>query len=241
MREPIQICRGFTDEQWKALRKRLIENDEEAWRCAVDVFERRIRERFLSCIEALAEADSRSDVEVPAEAPADCSTLPEDNAGRVVVPGFAIMALCCLLIETLQRFREAPERPAQVVGPCAYPAGPCIREGSFISTTELFAGFLRLPSFKGEFEDDRVAKSFVRGVRNGILHDAETRRWVIWRDEPEGRIVRPLRDGYALNRSEFYKALNTELGKYLQELRNSASQERRNRFREKMDDVIKKV
>jgi hypothetical protein len=118
MKEPTQICRGFTDEQWKRLRTRLtqpdgqLSDDEAAWMCAVEVFERRIRERFLSCVEALEKADSRSRPEVGPGAPADCSTLPKDAKTHVVVPGFSIMALCCLLIETLQSFREAPKSSA---------------------------------------------------------------------------------------------------------------------------------
>ncbi len=76
MKEPTQICRGFTDEQWKDLRKRLIldgelQDDQTAWTCAVDVFARRITERFFSCIEVLERADAGSDVDVPPGAPPD--------------------------------------------------------------------------------------------------------------------------------------------------------------------------
>jgi hypothetical protein len=58
-----QICRGLTDKQWPTLKTRLIKdgdvlNDEAAWGCAIKVFERRIAERFLTSIEALARADS---------------------------------------------------------------------------------------------------------------------------------------------------------------------------------------
>src|SRR5438552_3397272 len=116
-----QICRGFTDEQWRGLRGRLGGGDQAAWSCAVEVFERRIGERFLSCIDALVEADSRSDVETVLGAATDCSTLPDDGGRRVVVPGFAIMALCCLLIETLQSFRDPAGDSAGVSGPCGYP------------------------------------------------------------------------------------------------------------------------
>ncbi|MFQ5829494.1 MAG: hypothetical protein ACE5JD_10115 [Candidatus Methylomirabilia bacterium] len=243
MKEPTQICRGFTDEQWKRLRKRLggrdgqIYNDETAWGCAVDVFERRMRERFLSCIEALEKADSQLEKEVAPGAPAECSTLPKDNGKRIVVPGFAVVALCCLLIETLQSFREAPEQPAQVVGPCSYPRGRCIRLPS--STRDLFIKFLQLPAFHGEFDDRKIAKRFVQGIRNGILHEAETRRWLIWRGEPQGRIVEPLGNRYALNRTGFYRALKTEFEKYLQELRDPAKQQQRERFVKKMDDVVR--
>ena len=104
----VQICRGFTVAQWKTLHTRLVNrdgtnsDDQDEWHCAVEVFERRIHERFLSCIEALESTDSKSDISVPDGAAADCSTLPHRN--EAVVPGFAIMALCCLLAETFSLF-----------------------------------------------------------------------------------------------------------------------------------------
>lgn len=230
----IQICRGFTAEQWKKLRRRLETDDSMGWRCAVDVFERRVRERFTSCIDALEEADSRLDVDVPAGAPPDCSTLPDDRT-KVVVPGFAIMGLCCLLIETLQSFWEASTPSGEVTGPCSYPKGHCIRPGP--STTDLFKRFLRRPGFQGAFDDEPTARGFIRGVRNGILHEAETRGWVVWRDEPEGRIVERQGDRYMLNRTAFYAALKSELDSYLVELRNPANSDLRRRFLKKMDDI----
>ncbi|MBI2996894.1 MAG: hypothetical protein HYY46_00335 [Deltaproteobacteria bacterium] len=238
----IQICRGFTDIQWKELRKRLAQNgaagyDEDAWRCAVEVFERRIRERFLSCIEALQRDDAKSDITVNDGAPADCPTLPKDDGRDVVVPGFAIMALCCLLIETLQSFRESRRTPSQVTEPCNYPKGDCIRPQA--STTDAFKKFLQLPAFKGEFVNDNVAKRFVRGVRNGILHEAETRRWVIWREEPKGRIIEPEARGYAVNRTAFYKAVKTEFNNYLRELLDPGKTALRSRFLKKMNDIAK--
>lgn len=241
MKEPTHICRGFTDEQWKELRKRLagrdgqISNDEAAWGCAVEVFERRIRERFLSCIDTLEKYGAPRDP-VLKGAPADCSTLPKDEK---IVPGFAIMALCCLLIETLQSFREASEAPGQVVGQCSYPRGPCIRPPS--STTDLFKKFLRLPAFGAEFRDDKTATHFVRGIRDAILHEAETRRWVIRREEPAGRILERRGRGYALNRTEFYKALKTEFERHIQELRDPQNQQLRKRFLKKMNDIVKEI
>jgi hypothetical protein len=240
-----QICRGFTDDQWRALKKRLISNgvvqdDEAAWDCAIKVFERRIKERFLSCIEALEQADSRADVEVPICAPADCSTLPEDGNKKIVVPGFAIMALCCLLIETLQSFRQAPRPPAQAGGPCSYPQGSCIKPQP--SGGKLIKEFLQLASFGGAFTDNdgEAAKEFVSGIRNGILHEAETRGWVIWRDQPEGRIVEREDKRYRLNRTEFYQALRHEFEAYLGELRDTQKTDLRKRFIEKMDHIVEK-
>lgn len=192
-----------------------------------------------SCRRSQQRSDSGAgaDVEVPPGAPADGSTLPRD-ATQTVVPGFAIVALCCLLIETLQSFREAPERPATVAGPCLFPDGSCIRP-SPSSTTYLFKAFLRLPSFGGAFDSDTVATRFVREVRNGIMHEAETRRWVLWRSEPVDRIVETHGAGFALNRTAFYEAVRNEFDAYLTALRDPGNKEQRVRFLKKMDDIAK--
>jgi hypothetical protein len=236
----MQICRGFTDAQWNELRKRLSQDesvgDEGAWRCAFDVFERRIRERFLSCVEALQRNDPKLDIAVSADAAADCSTLPADSRSDVVVPGFAIMALCCLLIETLQAFREA-QQSTPVTGPCTYPHGRCIPPEP--STIDAFRKFLQLPSFRGEFADDKVVRSFVTGVRNGIFHEAETRRWAVWREEPKDRIIEPEARGYAVNRTAFYEAVKAEFYNYLDDIRNPSNTTLRGRFIKKMDDIAK--
>lgn len=240
----VQICRGFTVAQWKTLHTRLVKgdgtnsDDQEAWHCAVEVFERRIQERFLSCIEALESADSRADISIPVDAAADCSTLPGKK--EAVVPGFAIMALCCLLAETLQSFRCKQEMPPETNEQCPYPERPCIRVPQ-TTTVDAFKAFLRRPAFEGAFADEEVASSFVNGVRNGILHEAETRKWVIWRSEPENQIVAKEGEGYALNRSTFYRALKRDFTEYLAELRNPMSAERRSRFRKKMNDMVKET
>ncbi len=239
MTGPTQLCRGFTDDQWKRLEPRLQADDEAAWSCAIDVFERRISERFLAPIEALAEADTHSYVFVAAGAPADCSTLPAHDGTRVTVPGFAILALCCLLIETLQSFRAATAPTAKVAARCSYPAGPCIRPTT--STADRFVAFLRLPAFGGAFAEkagEKVARDFVNGVRNGILHEAETRGWKVWRDLPGGRILESQDDGYLLSWSNFRRALVKEFGQYAQELRNPAQSALRQRFLKKMRDVV---
>lgn len=242
MDETVQICRGFSVAQWRRLNTRLTNQDggnsedQEAWRCAVEVFERRIHERFLSCIEALESADSKSDISIGDEAAADCSTLPLKN--EAVVPGFAIIALCCLLAETLQSFRSKQEVLPTERERCSYPAGPCI-SAPRTTTVDAFKAFLMRPAFKGAFDDERIASSFVNGVRNGILHEAETRKWVIWRSEPENHIVAKKEKGYALNRSEFYRALRSDFIEYLRELQNPQSETLRSRFRKKMNDMIK--
>jgi hypothetical protein len=240
----VQVCRGFTVAQWKKLYTRLMKpdgsnsDDQDAWCCAIEVFERRVRERFLSCIEALESADSRSDVSVPDDTPPDCSNLPQKN--DAVVPGFAIMALCCLLAETLQSFRCKTEMPPNPQVPCLYPVGPCIRLPQ-TTTAETYKAFLRRPAFGSAFEDKPIASSFVNGIRNGILHEAETRGWVIWRNEPENQIAAKEGEGFALNRTAFYQALKNDFASYLGELRDPKSIELRSRFRTKMNDMTKEA
>jgi hypothetical protein len=239
----VQICRGFTVAQWQGLHTRLVNRDgtnsdnQEAWNCAVEVFNRRIHERFLFCIEALESADSKSDISVPDDA-GDCSTLPRKS--EAVVPGFAIMALCCLLAETLQSFRCKQDVAHTPEERCSYPKGPCIRIPQ-TTTVDAFKAFLRRPAFNGAFADEQIASSFVNGVRNGILHEAETRRWVIWRSEPKNQIVAKEGEGYALNRSAFYRALKRDFTEYLTELQNQESVDLRSRFRKKMNDMVKET
>jgi hypothetical protein len=240
----VQICRGFTINQWKELHKRLINpdgtnsDDQEAWSCGIEIFERRIHERFLSCIQALETADSKSDISVPDEAAADCFNLPQKS--EAVVPGFAIMALCCLLAETLQSFRCKTEMPHKAEARCSYPDGSCIRVPQ-TTTTDAFKAFLRRPAFRGTFAEEEIASSFVNGVRNGILHEAETRNWVIWRSEPENQIAAKEGDGYALNRTAFHRALEDDFAEYLAELRNPKAPDIRTRFRKKMNDMVKEA
>lgn len=217
-----QICRGFTDEQWKVLRTRLIHptndliDDESAWACSIEVFKRRIEERFISPIEALERCDSRKDIDIDLNATPDCWSLPPEDGTAVIVPGFAIMAICCLLIETLHSFREKRAK----------------------TTKGAFECFLRRSSFNGAFEDKETAKAFVCGVRDGILHDAETRQYVIWRDEPAGKIVAREGHVYNLNRTALFDAIKTEFRSYLIELRAGTSKDLRLNFIEKMDAVV---
>jgi hypothetical protein len=240
----VQICRGFTNAQWNELKLRLRnsdgtpKDDQAAWKCAIEIFERRVTERFLAPIEALEQADSKADVEVAENAPTDCSALPAQTEALVVVPGFAIMALCCLLAETLQSFRSKQEAPQKLGGPCPYPAGACIKAPG-TTTTDALKAFLRRPAFNNSFVAEDVAVSFIRGIRNGILHEAETREWVIWRNEPAGQVVTRGGDQYVLNRTEFYRCLKAEFISYLTELRDPQSNELRFRFCKKMNDLVK--
>ncbi len=222
------LCFGFVKSEWEDLKKRLDGGDEGAWLKAIGVFERRMNERFFSSIDALFAADTKPDL----------SSL-ATGCAKNCIPGFAIMALCCLLIDTLQGFMEQLPPVGSATGPCTYPSGPCIKPTT--STTEQFKSFLRRPAFGDAFKDDALARKFVAGIRNGILHEAETRKWVIWRDEPLGRIVDREENGFAVNRTLFYRAVMKEFESYLQNLRNPSNDKLRQRFKKKMEDIVKET
>lgn len=222
------LCFGFLKSGWQNLKKRLEDGDENAWSEAIGVFERRMRERFFSSIDALVAADTKPDLAPPTQGQID-----------PCIPGFSIMALCCLLIDTLQGFREKPIRSVAPTGPCAFPSGPCVKPPP--GTSEQFKSFLRRPAFGETFKDDALAQAFVDGVRNGILHEAETRKWVIWREEPVGLLVANEQDGFALNRTLFYNAIKKEFESYLQELREHSNGAMRQRFKKKMNDIFKET
>jgi hypothetical protein len=218
--DQVQICRGFTVAQWRSLRSRLDSDDVEAWRVAVDVFARRMRERYFSAIDALLRADSgpRADVDSATlvDAPADGSTLPVDSGE--VTPGFAIVALTCLLIEALQSFRAGASR----------------------STKDQFQAFLERSGFAGGAFCGDIAARFTAGVRNGLLHEAETRGWLLWRDEPTDAVVGPLGDGrFALNRTALYRAVRAEFDAYCAALAAGDAQLRRS-FCAQVDGLIRR-
>ncbi|HYL78574.1 MAG TPA: hypothetical protein VEU96_30565 [Bryobacteraceae bacterium] len=220
------LCFGFSKTKWEALSLQL-DGNEVAWAEAIGVFERRMRERFFGSIDALVADDTKPDVQ------------PSGSTGTTgCIPGFSIVALCCLLIETLQGFREGPPSTAAPTGQCTFPSAPCIKPSS--GTNQQFIKFLHRPAFGGAF-NGKAAKEFTSGIRNGILHEAETRKWVIWREEPEGKIADAEDDGFALNRSLFYAAIEREFESYLTELRNPANGDLRKRFKNKMDELCKRA
>jgi hypothetical protein len=102
-----------------------------------------------------------------------------------------------------------------------------------------FREFLRRPSFQNAFDDPKVARDFIRGIRDGILHEGETRGWIIWREEPEGEIVSELDGKRVLNRKLFCTALRSEFDSYGEELNDAKNVALRDRFIEQFDGILK--
>lgn len=212
----MELCVGFTSDEWRSrLRPRLDGDHDEAWQEAASILERRLKERFLCCIEALLKLDKI------------------ENLSEPVRPGFSVMALCCLLVETLEFYRGGG-RTMEV--PEAHEAAP--RTGG-PPTAKNFKGFLkRSKYFNRDFYNSDICGDFAINVRNGILHEAETRGgWLIERSRPHEKIVEKIKGGYILNRTAFYGALRSELDEYLDQLRDPANNDLRRNFLKKMDEL----
>src|SRR3990172_10696488 len=109
------------------------------------------------------------------------------------------MALACILVETIQAFREG------------------LRDTKNKSK-ELFKRFLTTTSpFNEHFSDGKFAEDFFDDFRCGILHQAETKGGsLVW---SVGRLVWRSTEGIVVNRNEFANALKFAFDSYLGELR----------------------
>lgn len=137
-----EIC-YWTVEHWKAVTFA----SESDWRTAIEIFEDRINYRYLDAINVLQASDDEH--------------YREHRQRRF---GFSMMALDCLLIETLAQFREGlkdSDEAKTLLG---------------LDNSEFYIRFLTQTSFCLKRVFDRsTAAAFYKTIRCGILHQAETK------------------------------------------------------------------
>ena len=170
-------------------------SNEEDWQKAIVIFEDRIRGRFLKFIDLIK----------------DCE-----------FSGFAVLALDCLLIETLQQFREGEEKtPRQ-------------------KSEKYFVRFLTETSF-GEFLTEDTAKKFYDQIRCGILHQAEVKENSLVRIRQNEPLVKSTEDdkGVVVNRKLFHEQLVKVFEEYLSYLRDPSNEDERGKFKKKMDYICR--
>jgi hypothetical protein len=144
------------------------------WRTAVRILKDRLNARFFDAVEAMDHQD---------------------------FSGFAVLALDCLLIETLQQFKEGADETPR-------------RKGE-----QYFVTFLTTAPFSAYFTKASAAK-FYDHFRCGILHQAEIKATSrVWR---VGQLVSPTSDGRGIiiNRQLFHSVLRKAFADYLRTLRN---------------------
>ena len=133
--------------------------------------------------------------------------------------GFTVLAIDCLLIEALVGLESG-------------------RRTSAGQTAQAFQGFLTsAPRFAESFGDQDRGSKFVKAVRNGVLHDGETRHgWIVWQGKRDGPIVEALEEGLlVVNRSAFHFALETYVDSYFSRLKDPENVELRSSFKDRID------
>ncbi|MCD6360229.1 MAG: hypothetical protein J7M38_05130 [Armatimonadetes bacterium] len=190
-----RLSPNYTVDDWR----RLDFTSEEDWSKAIDIFRDRIDSRFLLPVQAMLD-DPRS--------AASC--------------GFAVLAVDCLLIETLQAFREGTHKTEQ-------------------RSENAFVEFLTTsPDFKSYFDDGK-ARLFYKHFRCGILHQAETYGDSLVKSGSCHPMVARSPSGKSLviNRDRFHSALVAHVERYARELREESGTDGplRRAFRSKMNAV----
>ncbi len=192
----MHISPKYTSDYWRRLKPKLklelTSSTENDWRKAIDIFRDRIDGRFLKFI-CLIEKDTFA--------------------------GFAVLALDCLLIETLKQFWEG------------------VRDSKGKSKP-YFIQFLTNSSF-GEFFSNGKAEMFYCQIRCGILHQAETKENSLIKTS--GPLVKYTDDGKGLivNRKLFHEQLMKEFETYISRLLDPSEQELREKFIKKMDYICR--
>ncbi len=193
----IEIAPDFYCDDWEELETKLDPDGEwskspVAWERAIDVIQGRIQARFLGC------ADELQDIQYA---------------------GFAILALDCLLIETVQAFRSGTHAKTN-------------------ESREAFRTFLTSsPQFRNFFLGNTV-DDFYRNVRNGLLHDGETRSGWLVRAGRKYELVQRQPNGFVIvNREKFHQALVQEIRAYLMNLSNPLERELRKNLIRALNDL----
>ncbi len=168
---------------------------EENWGCAVEMFKDRLETRYLEHIRHL---------------------LPMKTSG------FAVLALDCALIETMENFKR---------GTRTTPSG---------KGKDYFVSFLTSSKFAEHFTVERAA-IFYRQIRCGLLHQSEAGELSRIKRGGSLPLVSDTADmkSLILNKVLFHELLEEEIQLYYAEIRAGASPEQRANFKKKMDAICR--
>jgi len=193
------IAPGIHQDVWHGLE--LDDDKIENWEKAIDILRKRIFSRYIEPVDILIEKDKNR------------------NALERRY-GFTILAIDCLLIETLQAFKD----------------GLTDTKGK---SKSIFVRFLRTSSsFKKYFQTDKDAEKFYEHYRCGILHQAEVGEdSLVW---SVGDLKGEINGKQYVNRSKIHEFLKNDFNQYLGDLKDPNDKLLRNNFRKKMDFITRK-
>lgn len=168
---------------------------EDDWNLSVDILKDRLETRYLEHIREL---------------------LPRKTSG------FVVLALDCVLIETLEQFKRGKRKTPQGRG------------------QEFFVSFLTSSEFGEHFTKDR-AKIFYTQIRCGLLHQSEAEGASRIKRGGSHPLVSDTKDHESLiiNKDEFHSLLEKVISTYYESLRMGVDPELRNNFRRKMDSICR--
>jgi hypothetical protein len=194
----MQIAPGVEAATWQRLK--LDDPNSSDWKVAVDILSARIIERYIAPVDFLVATEE--------------TKSPSDRRF-----GFTVLAVACMLVETLGAFIEGLEDT----------------EGKSKKT---FCNFLRTRKlFAAEFSTDELAENFYKQFRCGILHQAESggesKVWSV------GPMLHVKGNSITVNRNKFHDCLKAEFQSYLSELREPNNAALRKNFRKKMDFICR--
>lgn len=195
--DDMEIAPGYTVGDWKQLNLAIDRNQD--WSKAIKIFETRIRRRFLDPVDILIAHEA------------------EKPRGAF---GFAVIAIDCLVIETLQGFREGePDHNGK--------------------SKRLFRAFLAT-HWSNFFDDgccdNSKADIFYKRCRCGLHHSGQTDGEL--RLRRSGPMIRfKAGNRTVVNRTGFHEAVKCEFNRYLGELIDGNDSKLRENFRNKMDAI----
>jgi hypothetical protein len=134
--------------------------------------------------------------------------------------GFVVLALDCLLAETIEQFR----------------AGAITGKGK---SEKYITKFLSGPRFQPYF-DKEASKHFYEDIRCGLLHQAEAKEmWLVRRGS--GIMLQKAGDGrgYIIDVKRFHSAVHETLEDYFQQLVDPAEDKLRTNLWKKMDHICR--
>lgn len=173
-------------------------NESPGWEKAIDIFRDRIVGRFIEPADILIGIDSK-----------------RKRSKRTY--GFAILAIDCMLIETLIKFMQV--------------------DVNSNNTLHHFTNFLlNMRPFRWTYNE---AKVFYIDFRCGILHDAEIDGSSLVRSTGKMMIYDKSTGSLIINRTKFHKAINEVFEGYITDLKHKQNSNLRNAFKLKMDDICR--
>ena len=136
----------------------------------------------------------------------------EDNLDPKIweYSGFLIMSVDCMVIETLNQFYLGISDTNDPVN------------GYKGRNKESFRDFFKGSQFFDQHFDDDYSFIFYEHIRNGLLHQAQTKKRTLIRigeNKMVKKVTNNIEDGIIIDRGKFHEALVNEFNSYIQNLK----------------------